>query len=265
MNKNAIAVYNPTDQIERAVQESFHSVNGEWLGAFPCQLLARALSTLKSPADTWIGNADPELIKHRIAYFFAPFMCRDKTIMVFPTYPFFLRDILENCGINAYLHDPVTFITPPLAHYFCREYPIHIHFNTSSLKGYTESSWTDLGGFLVSDEDVTFKPEAIEKIQCKDEQYTAIVDEILGDIGKTRESPLSKVAISQVSPGVFTSDRHERNIEPDSVVWDKKLRTTGSVSQVDAGETGLVYIVYDDGNTVTIPKVDFDHRYVIGE
>lgn len=262
MKKLAISVYNPTDPVERAIQESFHSVNGEWLSSYGCQLLARALSSLKS-SGTWVDNA--ELLEHRISYFFAPYMCRDKSVMIFPTYPLFLRDILENCEINAYLHDPVTLVTRPLAHYLCQEYPVHICFNTSSLKGYNAGSWTDLSGFLVADKDVRFQPEAIEKIQCKETKYAAMVEQILGDIGKNRESPLSKVAISQIAPGVFTSDRHERIIEPDSFVWDKKLRVQGIVSQVDTGETGLISVVYDDGNTVTIPQVDFDHRYVIRE
>lgn len=260
-HKEAISVYNPSDPLERIIQESFHSSNGEWLGKYQCQLIARAISSLKC-SDNWIDN--PQLLEQRISYFFVPFMNRNKSIMVFVTYPLFLRDILENCEINVYLHDPITFITPPLAHYIFREYPIHVYIDTGDLKDYNDGPWVDCGGLMISDQDIKINPLAIKRIQCKERHYTSMVENILSDIASNREIPLSKVAISQISPGIFVSDRHEREIRPDDFVWDKKNKVKAHISKVEAGETGLVSIIYDDGNVVTVPKLDFDRRYVTG-
>lgn len=257
----AISVYNPSDPLERAIQESFHATDGSWLSSYQCQTLAEAVASLKC-YDDWLE--DPKLLEHRIAYFFAPYMSRDKSVIVLPTSPIFVRDILENCQINAYLYDPIAFVTPPLAHYFFKDHPIHIYFNAGRLRGANHIQWIEAGGLMVSKgSDLVVDPTSITHVRTSDIKYTKMVESILGDINKS-ETTLSKVAITQLSPGVFRLDDHVRQVQPDDPVWDKDERLKAVVSEVGPGSTGLVIILYEDGKKVSVPKVEFDRRYIVG-
>ncbi len=255
--RTAIAIYNPSDPLERAVQDSYHKVHGEWLGSYPCQTIACAIQKLKS-LDDWLDN--PDLLEHRISYFFAPHMSYKKDSMVFLTHLLFLRDILENSEINAYLHGPITFVARPLAHYLFREYPIHIHVKVSTLKGYNDVDWLDLDGLLISESDVLLERRAISQIIATQQQDQ--VQKMLSEVNELPQESLTKAALSMVSPGVFKSDRHERDIAADDVVWDKGEREKALVKIVEPGETGLIWLEYNNGLTVSIPKISFDERYV---
>lgn len=262
IKKESIAVYNPSDPIERVVQEQYHQASGEWLSAFECQLITKGITSLKSTT-AWLDNYS--LLQQRIGYFFAPFMSHKKNLVVLPTYPLFLRDILENCCISAYLHDPVAFVSRPLAHYLFREYPVHLYFDSSQLKGCNSIKWIDKGGLLITDDDVHFEAECLVQVVTKNEQVNDLVDEIMTDVRNNVTMPLAKVAVSQVSRGVFTIDQHERVIYPESVVWDKVLREYGFVREVEPGEMGFVQIEYENNPEVTIPKQEFDTRFVLGD
>jgi len=260
MHKESIAVYNPSDPIERSIQEQYHNTSGQWLTACDCQLLSKALGSLKS-FDGWLEN--PKVLDHRISYFFASFMSKNKKNMVFLTHPLFLRDILENCEINSYLYDPIVFVTPSLAHYLFQEYPVHLYVDSSKLKGYNDVHWVDIGGLLVCNrEDVKIDAGFITGILSKPECQET-VSGIMSDVRQLKGSSMSKAALSQVSPGIFKIDRHERDIEPDEMVWDKHERKNAIITRVEPGETGLVAIKYEDGYELSLPKEDFDTRYTV--
>jgi len=257
MEKKGISVYDPSDPLERAIQDSYYKIHGEWLGAYPCQTIARAIGKLKSLND-WLDN--PDLLEQRVSYFFAPYMSRQKDFMVFLTHLLFLRDILENSKINDYLHGPITFVTRPLAHYLFREYPIHIHVKVSTVKGYNDVDWVDLGGLLISDRDISLEHDAILRIIATQQQDQ--VHKMLLDINGLPQKSLNKSALTMVSPGVFKNDFQERNLMADDIVWDKNDKEQVLVKIVEPGDTGLIWLEYNNGATVSIPKISFDERYV---
>lgn len=259
MIKESIAIYNPSDPLERGIQEAYHKVTNEWLDAATCQLTAKAVGNLKV-FDDWLEDA--RLLEHRLSYLFAPHMTRNKACMVLPIHPLFVRDVLENCEISAYLYSPITLVTRPIAHYLCREYPIHLYCDTSRLKGYNTISWVDVGGLMIADEDVNFTPDMITRVVAIDPQFNHMVESIMQDISETKETPMSKAAVSEIEPGIFKIDSHERGIEPGRLVWDKKHRQHGFVSEVEPGETGQVSVTYEDGREVVVPKLEFDRQYI---
>lgn len=261
MNKEAISVYNPSDPIERAVQEAHHQTKSEWLSKYHCQLIADALSSLKRYG-SWLNN--PTVLNQRIEYFFTPHMSQNKDTMVFLTHPLYLRDILENCAINNYLFYPITLVTTPLAHYLFREYPIHLHFDAARLKSFNRDS-IDIGGLLIfPDEDIHFEPECLQQVVSKNNEYAGLVEQIMADISQTVSIPLAKVAVYEKERGVFAIDEHERDLRPDNAVWDKQKRENCQIREVGPGEVGIVQIEYTDGTTVNIGKDEFDQRYITG-
>ena len=67
MNKESIAVYNPQDPWERAIQEASHEATGYWLSAYECQLLAKSVFAIKHFTN-WTEQTD--LADIRAFYFF---------------------------------------------------------------------------------------------------------------------------------------------------------------------------------------------------
>ena len=53
----AIAVFDPDDAWEKAIQAAAKEVTGDWLPAYPCRLLARAVVSLKCD-DEWLNSSD---------------------------------------------------------------------------------------------------------------------------------------------------------------------------------------------------------------
>ena len=242
-SKEAISVYNPSNAVERASQECFHEVYGEWMLACDCQLFALALSSLKAFHDEWLDDA--RLLKHRIGYFFAPHMIRNKDVVVFVTHLLYLRDIVENEEIDGFVHYPVSFITTPLSYYLFREYPIHIHVNLSKLKAINSSKFIDLGGVIVSTKSVHITKDVIVKIIDRTDEKEMIL----------------KAAAKERERGVFIMGEEDRNIRPGLEVWDKRDLMSGVINKTEPGETGMIEVEEENGNIVIIPKIDFDSRF----
>lgn len=256
MIKESIAVYNPSDPVESAVQDACHELTGEWLGSYQCKQISKAISFLKC-FDNWLDNQN--LLNYRIKYFFSPHMCNNKSVMTFLTHPVNMRDIFENSVISHYLHGPITFITPPLAHYLFQEYPIHIYVSSDILKEQNKNvAWTDQGGLLIADKDVFIDSKSILKIKTKSQYFSDIVYSIIKDI----DTPITKAAVSLVSTGVFTFDDATKLLFPDTPVWDKINRKSASIIKVEQGEEGTVLIRYNDGSEISIPKMNFDQQFV---
>lgn len=259
MLKESISVYNPSDPVERCVQDSYYAIHHEWLTAYPCQLIAKAITSLKFSSD-WCDRND--LLKHRISYFFAQHMSRNKEVMVFLTHPIFVRDIFENLLINSFIYDPIVLVTKPLAHYIFREYPIHIHFKKSALQRH-QNDWTDIGGLLIANQNVNFDFTDICAIKVINHEYLEITQNILNSslalYNKT--DCLRKVAITQTQPGMFELDDDQRAMHPYDAIWDKETRRKGIIDAVDPGDAGMVSIIYDDGTKLSVPKIMFDTQY----
>jgi hypothetical protein len=262
--KTAIAVYNPQDPLERAVQEAYHEHNDGWLHMYPCQLAAKALASLKMFDEEWLEN--DLMFEHRVRYFFAPFMSAKKDQMVFATTLLFLRDILENRAINGFTHNPVVFVTRPLAHYLLREYPVHVLFDMDKIYAANrDCQYLDVGGLVIFDGENIDLPDGsmldvFTKDSKKGESPTSSIDlnHITEETGFAR-----KVAVSLREPGVFTNDEHKRSIRPQQIVWDKSDRLEGTVVKVEPGEMGTIEVLLDNGTKKIISQSDFDREFAL--
>jgi len=260
IEKEGVAVYYPEDPLERAIQDASHAHVGEWLSSYQCQLVASAISSLKIFDTDWITNE--ELFRQRMDYLFDLAMTNNKDILVFVTHKLYLRDILENREINAYLHSPVVFVTKPIAHFLLREYPIHIHVIRERILAKNDADLFTIGGMLLSDgEDVSIDECILEvKTVSNADLEFPVKQEEAEDIGLMTGV---KAAASQIAPGVFQIDEHERVLRPDQEIWDKELREDGVILAVEPGETGKITIRYTDGHDTSIGKMFFDHRFVV--
>lgn len=257
MQKEAINVYNPTDPLERAVQNTYRRFNDGWLSMASCHLAAKALKSLKMYRDRWLNQVN--LLEQRVQYFFVPYMVRYRDQMVFPTHLLFLRDILENQRIDPYLHSPIVFVTRPIAHYLLREYPIHIYLNMNVLRSANKHvTFTDIGGLDIVQDQIVIPENAILDIRTDEDETISkeAVSKVCSETG-------CKIGVSLIGPGVFTLDDDIREIFPNEHVWDKADRQEGVVTKVEPGETGIIEVSYADGSSKFIPQVDFDKNFVV--
>lgn len=263
MKKKAIAVYNPSDPLERAIQEAYHEQATGWLDMYSCKLCARAILSLKVFDEDWLNH--PGLFDQRVKYFFAPHMSLKKDYVVLPTTLLFLRDILENQSINGFITNPVTFVTRPISHYLLREYPVHILLDKHKVIGANQGKYyLDVGGLVVFDEDnVVLTEDSIVDIFTKDPQKGSSAVSTVDVERMTNETGYRKVALSLRGPGVFTNDEHQREIKPQATVWDKADREEGTITKVEFGEKGLIEILLDSGIKKVISQVDFDREFVL--
>jgi hypothetical protein len=263
VQKKSIAVYNPEAPLERAIQSSSHDINGEWLSSYQCQLMARAISSLKI-FDQW--RSDENLLRLRLSYFFEPHMIRHKETLVFLTHLLYVRDILDNKEINSYIHSPIVFMSVPLSYYLFREYPLHIHVDFSTLsKHNTKVDFIDIGGLVIVDQNnVCVNYDAITDIinMCdKSSKYKVTDDRFESIINKA--GLMGKVAASPISRGIFRIDEDQREIYPDMAVLHKEEKLTGNVFLIEPGENGRVGIRYADGSEEFVPQESFDNEFVI--
>lgn len=260
MKKTAISVYDPSDPWEAAIQDAAKRITGQWLPSYPCQLLARTISSLKSTTE-WIEQK--ELLPIRASYFFAPHLAEDKQNRVFVTHLLYLRDILENRHISSVLHGPIAFMTKSLAYFLFRDSPVHIGFHEDLLRSHNKKAeLIDVGGLLIAPEDnILFDDDTIAGVRYYGESSGAT--ELIHEIKQKSHLPSLKVAATEIAPDVFEISEHFREIRPGSLVWDKVDRTRAEISGVEPGENGMVAMEYASGRTVTICKEDFDRKYVI--
>ncbi len=247
-------VYYPKDnEFERNLQDASYKHEGRWLSQDDCQLMSRAIVYLKMSNPLWTTTSPRE----RAAYFFSPYLTSQKDVMVFVTYPLFVRDILENNEFNSYLHSPVVFMTRPLAHYLFREYTIHLHIDKDKLLSLNSGvEFVLAGGLLMSNENVAIDKSCIAGMITSENRNRTV------DMSESTLDEV-KLAASLVAPGVFQIDEHERALLPDMDVWDKDNRTKGVISNIEPGETGNVEVNYEDGHNTIISKQFFDQRFVV--
>ncbi|KKM89218.1 hypothetical protein LCGC14_1250880 [marine sediment metagenome] len=259
MKREAIAVFNPSNELERAIQEASKNFLGNWLSMYQCKLMAKAISSLKYLDEEWVDDAN--LLLHRVNYFFKDQFTEDHSEMIFVTHLLFLRDILENKEINSYIHSPVVFLSSMLANYFFREYPIHILIDVDILRSENPKvKFFDIGGCIIVDGEDVIVDSSIKSIDCKENKSMKM------EVDPAEISNMQfqmKAAASLVDKGVFKIDEHERALLPDTDVWDKERRTQATIYMVQPGETGEVGVKYSDGFELTIPKNFFDSRFLV--
>lgn len=274
--KREASIYDPQDIWEIAIQDASKHVTGEWLPSSPCQLLARAVASLKGGTD-WLEQE--ELLSVRAHYMFVPYMTDNKDVRVFVTHLLFLRDILENQEISSTLHSPISFVTDSLANFLFRDSFVHIHVNDNFLRAANPSAdFLDVGGFLICQKgDILLKPGTITDVRYygpeeKKIEVENIVNEIQGELAHVpcvqgvRTSSWGRcpvVASHEIAPEVFEIGEHIPQLLPDTEVWDKVARIRAQVIEVDPSENGLVYIRYPDGGEKSIPKQEFDVGFVV--
>lgn len=238
--KQAIAVYNPQDPLEKSIQNSYNKTTNKWLDSGTCQLVADAISALKLFQSDWLNG---DLNEHRVSYFFEPNLCYNKSQMVFMTYPLFLGDIIENLEINSYVHSPVVFVTPHLSHFLFPEYTKKIILDMSRVKGLNDQHFVDVGGLMISEQNVILDEHCIVKI--------------------LDNNRMQKAAATEISRDVFAIEEIDRNLLPGDKVWDKKLRKDATIELVEPGSTGTIIVKYQDETSDVVAKADFDKRFSI--
>lgn len=239
--KEAIAVYNPSDPWEKAFQDAYHEHNDGWMPSFVCQSVAKAVANLKPK---WLENES--LFFQRANYIFAHSTAANKDKLVFVTYPLFARDIMENQEINSLLHDPITFVSLPIAHFLLREYPIQFVFDWSKLQASNpEAKFTDIGGLVIADRDVV------------------LGDALLHFSERTETQEMQKAAASQISRDVYKIEEHIKKLSPQTEIWDKFQRRKAIVESVGVGEAGDILVRYDTGDELVYPKMNFEERFTV--
>lgn len=245
----AISVYNPVDPLEKAVQEAYHKFNHDWLFQYPCQLFANSLRMLKSFDETWLDNS--QLLTNRISYFFAPSMSSKNNVLVFLTHLLFVRDIVENKSINSVIHNPIVLVTKPLSHYLFSEYPVKIYLDGTKLL--EKNKLSKIGGLYVTEDFDVDIEGCIVEIDGNNDPFLVQQFNFIGQ----------KAAASQISRGVFKINEEDKPLKPNMSIWDKRLRESCLITEIEPGSTGLVLIRYSDGTLRHVVKQDFDRLYTI--
>ncbi len=264
ITKSAIAVYDPQDDPwQSAIQDAAKEITGDWLPSFPCQLLAKAVASLKIGTD-WLSRND--LLPVRAHYLFTSYMAPNKQKLVFMTHLLYLRDILENGVISSNLNDPIVFAAPPLADFLFRDSPVHIYVNVDLLRAANpKAKFLDVGGFLICYEgNIALKDGVIIDIRYHgSEMNKERTSRLVNDIRERQGLSFSKAAAQEIAPDVFKIEEHFPELTPDTEVWDKLTRSKAKVTEVETGETGTVWLTYPNGNETSIPKQEFDQQFVV--
>lgn len=260
-SKTAIAVYFPSDTWEKAIQDACKQATNEWLPAYPCQLLARSIASLKIGTD-WLEKE--ELMPVRASYLFNQHLCdNDKRVQVFTTHFLFLRDILENNEINIKLHNPIVFMTPHLANFIFRNNPVHIYLNADFLHSFNKGAkFVDVGGLSICEENLMVNRGMITDVLYYGKQDRKNVDKLTGVLSDGLGVQL-KVAASEIHKEIFKIDEHFKDVRPGMRILDKLKSSEADVLEVEPGETGIVRFKYLNGNEGSIAKEDFDQQCVI--
>lgn len=264
LTRQAIAVYDPEDPWEAAIQEAAKQFTGNWLPSFACQLLAKSVASLKLGTD-WLERED--LLPVRAHYLFAPYLTGNKGTVVFPTHLLFLRDIVENGEIASNLHKPIVFVAEPLALFLFRDSPVHIHVNHDLLRASNPKvEFLDVGGMLMCDKgDVVLDHAAIREVKCHgSEMNKERTSSLLQDIRNEHGVSFSKAAAREIAPDVFELDEHFPELMPETEVWDKVTRSKAEVTAVEKSENGSISVKYPDGNEISVLKQEFDQQFVVG-
>ena len=262
LRKAEFKIYQPTNPLEKKVQENFHEISNDWLDEKTCKLIVSSIASLKS-FDDWLEKDN--LLKTRMSYFFVSEMTSEKGTMVFLTHPLFVRDILENREIHTTLFNPISFVTTPIADFLFHDYPVHIYVNMDSVKRENRDKlFVDVGGLIICEKNVNLPQGCVEKIKVVHEDpetAKSMYQTILNIQGDT--DTLTRYAAKMIATGVFQLEETERNLHPDMKVWDKRERKPGTIEYVDKGERGDVVIEYEEGVQRKIPKSLFDNKFIV--
>lgn len=263
ITRKAIAVYDPGDPWQSAIQDAAKEITGNWLPSFPCQLLAKAVASLKVGTD-WLVRDD--LLPVRAHYLFAPYLSDNKEIVVFATHFLFLRDILENREISSNLNDPIPFIAPSLATFLFRDSPVHIHVNSDLLRAANpKAEFLDVGGMLICHRgNIELKDGVILDVcYYGSEMNHERTSGLINDVQEQQGMPFSRAASKEIAPDVFKIEEHFPELVPDTEVWDKLTRSKAQVTAIEASENGIIWLRYSDGNEISVPKQEFDLNFVV--
>lgn len=263
ITKKAIAVFDPSDPWQSAIQDAAKEITGNWLPCFPCQLLAKAVASLKIGTD-WLERED--LLAVRAHYLFAPYLTDNKETLVFVTHLLYLRDILENGQISSNLSDPIVFVTPLLATFLFRDSPVHIYVNADLLRAAnTKAEFLDIGGLLICHTgNIRLEHGAILDVRyCGSEMNRERTSGLVNDIQQQRGISFSKAAALEIAPDVFKIEEHYPELLPDTEVWDKQTRSKAHVTAIESSENGIIWLLYADGNEISVPKQEFDQQFVV--
>lgn len=264
ITKKAIAVYDPqNDSWESAIQDAAKEITGNWLSSFPCQLLAKAVASLKVGTD-WLSRDD--LLPIRAHYLFAPYLVNNKETLVFVTHLLFLRDILENREISSNLNDPIVFVAPSLAAFLFRDLPVHIYVNADLLRAANpKAEFLDIGGLLICHKgNIRLKDGVVTDVRYHgSEMNRERTSELVNDIQQRQGVSFSKAAAIEIAPDVFKIEEHFPELVPDTEVWDKMTRSKAQVTAIEASENGIIWLRYSDGNEISVPKQEFDQQFVV--
>ncbi|KKM19148.1 hypothetical protein LCGC14_1658540, partial [marine sediment metagenome] len=251
------------DPWESAIQNAAKEITGNWLPSFPCQLLAKAVASLKVGTD-WLVRDD--LLPVRAHYLFSSYLADNKEQLVFVTHLLYLRDILENKEINSILHDPIVFMTDHLANFLFRDSPVHICVNTDLLRAAnSKAEFLDVGGLLICHKgNITLDDGVITDVRYHgSEMNRERTSGLVNDIQKRQGISFSKAAAKEIAPDVFRIDEHFPELVPDTEVWDKLTRSKAQVTAIETSENGIVWLRYSDGSETDIPKQEFDLNFVV--
>lgn len=261
--REAITVYDPKNPWESAIQDAAKKLTGNWLPSFACQLLAKAVASLKIGTD-WLVRTD--LLTVRAHYLFAPYLADNKDSVVFVTHFLYLRDILENMEISSNLNDPIVFMAPTLASFLFRDSPVHIHLNADLLRSAnSKAEFMDIGGLLICHKgNIKLMEGAIEDVHYYgSEMNKGRTLELVKDIQNQQGISFSKAAAREISPDVFAIEEHFKEIVPDDEVWDKITRSKAQVTAVELSENGMISLRYSNGSEITVPKQEFDQNFIV--
>jgi len=260
--KEGISVYHPKDALEKAIQNAHHKYSGDsggWLTSFECRLAAKAIASLKLEGD-WIH--EEELFDTRATHFFAPEMLGDGEEVVFSTYIFFLRDILENRKISAYLNNPIVLTSKQIAFYLFKEYPLHIIIK---LKEINDAEFIKVGGLYIFEDSIGLPASAISGIKINDEMNKEQIMRDIDQITKESNMRMNKVAVTDKGNGVWGLTRGiDLNLKANERVQNKLTKKSGIVYSVEPGDVGRVSILYDDGEDILLTKAEFVRNFIYG-
>lgn len=261
---NTLEVYNPTNDLERTLQEQYHKATNEWLSEQECKQLYRSITSLKWTNEDWLNNS--KLLSHRISYFFNKAFAQDRKTVVFPTYPIFVRDILENNKIEYVLHRPVTFVTTSIFHYLFPEYPVGLVFDYQLLKSQNKHTKLHDFGSIVStyDDSVVFEDGTMVKVLIRDNsKVDQNFHELLQNL-RCVSQVISRSAAAQYGENLFRIDDDETtNVIGQSVI-NKVTRQTGKIELFEPHENGLIFIRQSNGKLDPVTKMVFKSEYVVG-
>ncbi len=257
----AIAVYDPSDVWESAIQDAAKALEGNWLPAYPCQLLAQSVAALKIGTD-WLSRK--ELMPIRASYLFHPDFTQ-KGIRVFTTHFLFLRDILENQEINSNIHDPIVFMTDALANFLFRNNPVHLYINEDLMRAANKKAdLLDVGGFLIARKgNIKVADGMITDIMYHGRQNQENVHKLISVIRDELGMQQTKAAASEIDYEIFKIDEHFQDLRPGMTIWHKYDRCESEIVEVEPGETGIVRFRSSSGDESSLPKEEFNNQFII--